>query len=109
MNEVIPHELQGVFNVHMTDVTQPRVQSPKAINTQVVQASVRSSHASEDRQSDKQRLFTVEDSDLIIERSIEESGTVDGAGMSQEDLFDGMICVRIGLQSMANGNREYNP
>ena len=94
MNEIVPLELQGVFTVHMTDVTQPRAPSPKPTNTRA--AAVRSSHApEEDPQSDNQGFFAVEDSDLCIGRSTDESGNVNGAGLSHDALIDGVISVRV--------------
>ena len=93
VNEVIPHELQGVFTVQMTDVTQPRAPSPKPINTQA--AAFSSAYAPQDPQSDNQSFFAVEDSDLSIRRSTDESGNVGDAGLSHDALIDGVISIRV--------------
>ena len=92
-NKIIPHELQGVFTVQMTDVTQSRAPSPKPTNTRA--AAVSSSHASEDPQSDNQGFFAVEDSDLGIGRSTDESENVGGADLSHDALIDGVTSIRV--------------
>ena len=91
MNEIIPHELQGVFTVQMTDVT--RAPSPKPINTQA--AGFSSAYAPEDPQSDNQSFFAVEDSDLSIRRSTDEPGNVGDAGLSHDALIDGVTSIRV--------------
>ena len=75
----------------MTDVTQSRAPSPKPINTQA--AAISSSHASEDPQSDSQDFFAVEESDLGIGRSADESENVGGAGLSHDALIDGVTSI----------------
>ena len=77
----------------MTDVTQSRAPSPKPTNARAV--AVSSSHASEDPQSDGQDFFAVEESDLGIGRSTDESENVGGAGLSHGALIDGVTSIRV--------------
>ena len=77
----------------MTDATQSRPPSPKSTNTRA--AVVSSSHAPEDPQSDNQGFSAVEDSDLGIGRSTDESENVGGAGLSHDALIDGVTSIRV--------------
>ena len=95
MNGKIPHELQGVFTVHMTDVTQSRVPSPKPIDTRPT--AVSSSHDSEDPQSDNQGFYAIGDEDLGVGRSSDDFGNVGSAGLSHDSLIDGVISIRVKL------------
>ena len=93
VNEVVPHELQSVFTVKMTDVTQSRAPSPRSTNTQAIRSADTSSHSSKVPQPEQQDFFALEDSDHGIEKSYEESGSIGSSSLSHDTLIDGMILV----------------